>query len=35
MNTIVTKDLLIAIMNRQVVTPQQIAAWLDRHPPHL
>jgi len=35
MNTIVTKDLLIAILNRQVVAPQQIAAWLDRHPPHL
>jgi arylsulfatase A-like enzyme len=34
-NTIVTKDLLIAIMNGQVATSQQIAAWLDRHPPHL
>jgi Sulfatase len=35
MNTIVTKDLLIAIMNRQVASHQQIAAWLDQHPPHL
>jgi hypothetical protein len=34
-NTIVTKDLLIAILNRQVATPTQIAAWLGRHPPHL
>jgi hypothetical protein len=34
-NTIVTKDLLIAILNRQVATPRQIATWLDRHPPHL
>jgi hypothetical protein len=35
MNTIVTKDLLMAILNRQVAAPQQIPAWLDRHPPHL
>jgi hypothetical protein len=35
MNTIVTKDLLMAILNQQVATPEQIATWVDRHPPHL
>lgn len=35
MNMIVTKDLLMAILNRQVAGPRQIAAWLDRNPPHL
>jgi hypothetical protein len=34
MNTIVTKDLLMAILNQQVATPEQIATWVDRHPPH-
>jgi hypothetical protein len=35
MNTIVTKDLLMAILNRQVATAQQVGSWLDGHPPHL
>jgi hypothetical protein len=33
MQEIVTKDLLLAIMDREVTTPQQVAAWLDHNPP--
>jgi arylsulfatase A-like enzyme len=33
MQEVVTKDLLLAILNREVTTPQQVAAWLDQHPP--
>jgi hypothetical protein len=33
MQEIVTKDLLLAIMDREVTTPQQVAAWLDHSPP--
>jgi len=35
MQEIVTKDLLLAILNREVTTPDQVAAWLDRNRPHL
>jgi hypothetical protein len=33
MQEIVTKDLLLAIMDREVTTPEQVAAWLDHNPP--
>jgi hypothetical protein len=33
MNTVVTKDLLLAILDREVTTQQQVAAWLDHNPP--
>ena len=35
MNTVVTKNMLMAILSRQVATVQQVAAWLDRNPPRL
>jgi hypothetical protein len=34
MQTIVTKDLLLAIMKGEISQPEQVAAWLDHHPPH-
>ena len=33
MQEIVTKDLLLAILNHEVTTPEQVASWLDRNPP--
>jgi hypothetical protein len=33
MQEIVTKRLLLAILNREVTTPDQIAIWLDHNPP--
>jgi hypothetical protein len=29
---VVTKDLLLAIVDSQVTSPGQVAAWLDQHP---
>jgi arylsulfatase A-like enzyme len=34
MQTVVTKDLLLAIMKGEVRQPEQVALWLDHHPPH-
>jgi hypothetical protein len=34
MQEVVTKDLLLAILSKQVTTSQQVAAWLDANPPH-
>jgi arylsulfatase A-like enzyme len=34
MQTIVTKDLLRAIMKGEISLPEQVALWLDHHPPH-
>jgi arylsulfatase A-like enzyme len=31
--TVVTKDLLLAIMNGKVTTAEQVGVWLDGHPP--
>ena len=31
---VVTKDLLLAILSKQVTTSQQAAAWFDANPPH-
>ena len=33
LQTIVTKDLLSAVLNGKVTTPEQAAVWLDTHPP--
>jgi arylsulfatase A-like enzyme len=30
-NTVVTHDLLLALMRREVSTPAQVVSWLDRH----
>jgi hypothetical protein len=32
--TVVTKDLLLAIMNGKVTTAEQVGGWLESHPPH-
>ena len=32
--TVVTKDLLLAIMKGEISQPEQVGDWLDRHPPH-
>jgi hypothetical protein len=31
--TVVTKDLLLAIMRGEITQPEQVAAWLDHNPP--
>jgi arylsulfatase A-like enzyme len=31
--TVVTKDLLLAIMKGEITQPEQVAAWLDHNPP--
>jgi arylsulfatase A-like enzyme len=33
MQTVVTKDLLLAIMKGEISQPEQVAAWLDHNPP--
>ena len=33
MQTVVTKDLLLAIMKGEITQPEQVAVWLDHHPP--
>ncbi len=33
MQTVVTKDLLLAIMKGEIAQPEQVAAWLDHNPP--
>jgi hypothetical protein len=33
MQTVVTKDLLLAIMKGEITQPEQVAAWLNTHPP--
>ena len=33
MQTVVTKDLLLAIMKGEITQPAQVAAWLDHNPP--
>ncbi len=33
MQTVVTKDLLLAIMKGEITQPEQVAAWLDHNPP--
>ena len=33
MQTVVTKDLLLAIMKGEIHQPGQVAEWLDSHPP--
>ena len=33
MQTVVTKDLLLDVLNRKITTAEQVAAWLDTHPP--
>jgi arylsulfatase A-like enzyme len=33
MQTVVTKDLLLAIMKGEITQPGQVAGWLDRRPP--
>ena len=33
MQEIVTKSLLLAILNGEVATPSRVAAWLDQNPP--
>jgi hypothetical protein len=33
MRTVVTKDLLLAIMKGEITQPEQVARWLDRRPP--
>jgi hypothetical protein len=35
MQEVVTIDLLMAILSKQVTTAQQAAAWLDAHPARL
>jgi hypothetical protein len=30
-NTVVTHDLLLALMRREVSTPVEVVSWLDRH----
>jgi hypothetical protein len=32
--TVVTKDLLLAIMKGEISQPEQVGDWLDHHPPH-
>ena len=32
--TVVTKDLLLAIMKGEITQPEQVAGWLDHHPTH-
>jgi arylsulfatase A-like enzyme len=34
MQTVVTKDLLLAIMKGDIARPEQVAVWLDHNPPH-
>jgi hypothetical protein len=31
--SVVTKDLLLAIMKGEITQPGQVAGWLDRRPP--
>jgi hypothetical protein len=33
MNTIITQDLILAILHNEVLTPSDVAAWLDAHKP--
>jgi hypothetical protein len=33
MQTVVSKDLLLAILARNVNTAEQVGVWLDTHPP--
>jgi hypothetical protein len=33
MQTVVSKDLLLAILARKVITAEQVGVWLDTHPP--
>ena len=33
MQTVVTKDLLLAILKGEITQPEQVAAWLDHNPP--
>ena len=33
LQTVVTKDLLLAIMKGEINQPEQVAAWLDHNPP--
>ena len=35
MQTVVTKDLLLAILKGEITQPEQVAYWLDRNPPRM